>query len=148
MLNSSDDRGEIWTEPVRIHADSSDTTIARRDELALAVNNAGIVGLAWMETHEQGQTLCQQVRFTASLDGGRTFLPNRRVSDADSCPDSAANGAVYDRAPRAGIISEWHQPSTVCFTCSGRTPVTRYFSCGQPRLQFTRVNRLGSLHRP
>jgi hypothetical protein len=102
VANSSADRGEIWTDPVRIDADSAATTIARRDELALAVNKAGVVALAWIETHEQAHTFCQQVRVTASLDGGRTFLPSRRVSDAESCPDAAANGAAYGRWSRGG----------------------------------------------
>jgi BNR repeat-like domain len=99
---SSADRGEIWTDPRTVDADSAGTTVTRRDQPALAVNNAGVVALAWIETHRQANAVCQQVRVTASLDGGRTFLPSRRVSDADSCPDAASNGAAYGRWPRGG----------------------------------------------
>jgi hypothetical protein len=102
VVNASADRSEIWTDPLRTDADSTVTTIARRDEPALAVNSAGVVAMAWIETHEQAHAFCQQVRVTASLDGGRTFLPSRRVSDAESCPDSAANGAAYGRWSRGG----------------------------------------------
>ena len=39
---------------------------------------------------------CFDVYFTASPDGGETFLPEVRVSSATSCPDTPQNKGVFD----------------------------------------------------
>jgi BNR/Asp-box repeat len=101
-LNTSDDMAESWTVPSGIHAESSPGAVTRRDNPAIAVNGSGIVAVAWIDSYPAGASSCNQVRFTASLDGGRTFLPDQRVSTADSCPNQAANGFASSRWPRGG----------------------------------------------
>lgn len=40
--------------------------------------------------------------FTASLNGGASFLPERQPSDSVSCPDASTNGAAFGRWPTGG----------------------------------------------
>lgn len=99
LLVTSDDEGRTWTAP-RIVDDWDlvhHAVKGRRDETAnidwwwkwpgahsphAVVNRNGVLGLSWNEDH-----MCW--RFTASLDGGRTFLPSSPVA----CLHSAA---AYD----------------------------------------------------
>jgi hypothetical protein len=97
-VHSSGDAGETWTDATRLQMPAA----ARVDHPVVAVNAEGVVGLAWIESRAQPQPSCHEVHFTASLDGGRTFLPDRRVSSADSCPTAEDNGAAYSRWSRGG----------------------------------------------
>lgn len=47
----------------------------------VAVNSAGVVGVAWYDRREQSDDLGWDVRFSASLDGGDTFLPSVKISE-------------------------------------------------------------------
>jgi hypothetical protein len=102
VLTTSADSGETWTDPVPIHAVSPDTAVLRERPPAIAVNNKGILGVSWMESHRRSGKRCQALYFAASLDGGRSFVPGRRVSTAESCPDATVNGAAYYRWPTGG----------------------------------------------
>jgi hypothetical protein len=63
--------------------------------MALAVNRDGILGIAWTDgRHAISAADCYDIYFSASLDGGQTFLPEQRVSQATSCPETTANGAI------------------------------------------------------
>ena len=57
-----------------------------------AVNLDGVVGVRWTALHEQPETapyrMCSDIYFTASLDGGASFLPNKRISSVTSCCDT------------------------------------------------------------
>lgn len=101
VLNYSADGGEAWTDPVRVHSAPVDTAVLRNTP-AVAVNKNGVLGVAWVDSRSQPGKRCQELYFAASLDGGRTFLPEQRVSSAHSCPDSAVNGAAYKRWPTGG----------------------------------------------
>jgi hypothetical protein len=48
---------------------------------AVAVNDDGVVGIAWWERNDNASDPGGRVRFTASLDGGATFLPSVQVSE-------------------------------------------------------------------
>jgi hypothetical protein len=58
----------------------------------MAVNHQGVLGLTWYDARHDPAGKCFRLYFTASLDGGKSFLPNASVSDAPSCPDTPANG--------------------------------------------------------
>ena len=63
--------------------------------MALTINRRGVVGIAWTDArHGPPQADCYDIYFTASLDGGASFLPEQRISDVTSCPTTAANGAI------------------------------------------------------
>lgn len=80
MLAWSDDSGKTWSKPLRVddaardRAGESDASLCRGTDPmvpSIVVNKDGIVGLMWMEN-----LLTPCWRFSASLDGGATFLPS------------------------------------------------------------------------
>jgi hypothetical protein len=96
-LYFSGDGGERWSDPVRVDrpAEANDW----RRNPAVAVNPDGVVGVAWYDRRDDPTRRCQHIYFTASFDGGATFLPEVRVTDAPSCPATARNGAAAERWP-------------------------------------------------
>jgi len=66
------------------------------------VNKDGVIGVSWLDGRDDPTGRCYGVYFTASLDGGDTFLPPSRVSTTPSCPDPQRNGGSFDRWPRGG----------------------------------------------
>jgi len=88
-LSYSTDRGKVWSSPALVHSAPADTTVLRQNP-TLAVNKDGIVGVAWVDSRSEPGVRCFETYFSASLDGGQSFLPERPVSSARSCPDSAA----------------------------------------------------------
>ncbi|MBY0496986.1 MAG: glycoside hydrolase [Cyanobacteria bacterium] len=103
LVHASDSGGEKWSQPVR--ADSAAGEVVFRRPPALAVNGDGVLGVTWVERRKEGVRQCQNLFFTASLDGGKTFLPEVRVSSAGSCPATARNGRVATRWPEGGDYS-------------------------------------------
>ncbi len=103
LVHYSENRGEKWSQPVR--ADAAAGEVVFRRPPAVAVNGDGVVGVTWHERRSDADRQCQHVYFTASLDGGKTFLPAVRVSSAPSSPDTARNGRVATRWPEGGDYS-------------------------------------------
>ncbi len=104
-LHYSSDRGEQWTKPMRVNQAPGTSPYVRTP--ALAVNRDGVVGVAWYDGRAGGaryrrEFICQEIYFTASLDGGNTFLPEVRVSSEKSCPMLPQNGEVGWRWPAGG----------------------------------------------
>ena len=89
LVQRSDDRGESWSEPLRLNHSQA----ARSFTPSITVNKDGVIGVSWYEIHDKS---CFDVYFTASLDGGKTFLPEVRVSSATSCPDTPQDKGVFD----------------------------------------------------
>lgn len=103
LVHHSADRGERWSAPVR--ADGADGDVLFRRTASIAVNGDGVVGVTWYERRREGARECQHLYFTASTDGGKTFLPAARVSNAASCPDTPQNGGSAKRWPAGGDYS-------------------------------------------
>lgn len=98
----STDRGETWSAPVALNPSSGPAQTA-----AIAVNRDGIVAVSWYDGSGDPREYlegyrCQHVFFVASLDGGETFLQPVRVSTAENCPDTPANGEAGRRWPAGG----------------------------------------------
>lgn len=94
ILSHSKQSGEKWSPPVKVHSAPVDTTV-RRKAMALAVNSRGAVGIAWTDARNgKPHADCYDVYFAASLDGGASFLPEKRVTQSTSCPESKHNGAI------------------------------------------------------
>jgi hypothetical protein len=103
FVHYSSDRGEHWSAPVRANSAASEVIFRRTP--SIAVNKDGVVGVTWYERQKDGARECQHIYFTASLDGGKTFLPEARVSSAPSCPDTPRNGGSAKRWPAGGDYS-------------------------------------------
>jgi hypothetical protein len=79
----SSDEGESWTDARRVH--SSRDTIAPREIRAAAVNRRGVLGVVWSREARESGAPCISVYFSASLDGGSSFLPEVRVNSVPAC---------------------------------------------------------------
>lgn len=81
----SDDKGETWSRPVRVthprRTRRSDGTPALDWAFPqIVVNKDGVVGITWYEWQEDDSAVRGHLRFTASLDGGKSWLPSVQVS--------------------------------------------------------------------
>lgn len=98
-LRYSDDVGATWSEWVRVEREANPASAVA---YALAVNGEGTIGVMWMSRSE-GPDPCSRLLFSASIDGGSTFLPPVRVSSEMSCPArDPRNAAAHAHRPRAG----------------------------------------------
>jgi len=102
VLAHSDDRGIIWSAPRVVDGDPSGTF---RGRPFVGVNQAGVVGVTWNDRRHDDGAGCSDVYFSASVDGGASFLPERRVSGASSCAGAASNAPAAGRWPMGGDYS-------------------------------------------
>jgi len=81
----SADKGRTWSRSRVINDDRTalDPAVNGPDAMTptIAVNEGGVVGAAWYDRRESSDNLGWYERFTASLDGGETWLPSVRVSE-------------------------------------------------------------------
>ncbi len=94
-LFASSDGGGSWPPPTLVSRGYVQNGM-------VAVNNQGIVGIAWYDGRDDPRGYravfrCQHVYFTVSLDGGSTFLPEVKVSTAENCPDTPQNAEAGRR---------------------------------------------------
>lgn len=99
-VSYSTDRGESWSEPLAVNRGSG--RIPYIQNVAIAVNRDGVVGISWYDARNdpreyRGSFRCQELFFTASVDGARTFSPDTKVSSAENCPDTPENGETGRR---------------------------------------------------
>ena len=94
-VSRSDDRGQTWSVHVRVN--SSIDTHDRRYKPMLVMNSQGFLGAAWRDSRDDPADKCTHIYFSASLDGGLTFLPDVRVSAEPTCADSwwGADGEYF-----------------------------------------------------
>jgi hypothetical protein len=101
LLHSSD-RGETWSDPLVVNRGPGPV-----HNPVIAVNRRGVVAISWYDAREDPRSYrdsfrCQHVFFAASLDGGSTVLPDVKVSSAENCPDTPANGEAGARWKAGG----------------------------------------------
>jgi hypothetical protein len=95
MFSYSADRGETWSKAMVV--DDVPANLGHDPDNfmpALAVNKDGVVGLSWDDRRESPDNLGFATRFTASLDGGETWLPSVRVADQSARFLQGAQGEV------------------------------------------------------
>lgn len=81
-ITVSADRGQTWSEPRALGAGVPEH--AHTYQPVIAVNSEGVVGVTWFDTRASQDGTAYDLYFTASLDGGATFLPEVRVSTETS----------------------------------------------------------------
>jgi len=95
VVSTSGNRGESWTAARAISGGAADTAVTRKI-MATAVSSRGVFGVAWTESGRNPAGSCaDDVYFTASVDGGQTFLPAEKVAGDASCAAAAANGEAF-----------------------------------------------------
>jgi hypothetical protein len=85
----SSDRGQHWTEPAALDGNVPKGSL--QFQPSVAANKNGALGVSWFDTRDEPAGRKFHEYFTATLDGGKTFLPAVRVSSAISDPDGAGN---------------------------------------------------------
>jgi hypothetical protein len=100
QLHRSADRGEQWSDPILVEPAASKS--GSRTHPQVAVNPSGVLGVSWLDTRDDPSGRCYAPYFTASRDGGQTFLPPARVAGSVSCPDSTHNGPAFQRWSKGG----------------------------------------------
>lgn len=82
----SSDKGKTWSKPLTVNDDQAPVNKDRgRDHSipAVAVNRNGVVGVSWYDRRDSADNVGGwYARFAASWDGGETFSPSVRVSEA------------------------------------------------------------------
>jgi len=97
-FTKSIDKGRTWSAPTRLNDNAPSDPNGPPDfrmTPVVAVNDAGVVGVAWYDRRDDPARRCWKQYFTASMDGGQTFAPNIAVSTAPSCPAKDAQPSVY-----------------------------------------------------
>jgi hypothetical protein len=105
LLSTSPDSGKTWTAPRVVNDDRPRRAPAggpNHLHPVVAVNGAGVIGVAWYDRRERPDELGWDVRFSASLDGGETFLPSVKVSEHPNSPG----------APRRWHLEAFTRPAT------------------------------------
>ena len=85
LLAYSEDKGKSWSSPVVVNDDLSPFKKGEGPDHfmpTLAVNDKGVVGVMWYDRRNRPNNTGWEVRFAASLDGGKTFQPSVKVSEA------------------------------------------------------------------
>ena len=105
QVRYSDNRGERWSDAIRVDRPGNFESYTRTP--AIAVNKDGLLGVAWYDGRNDPSTIkgifrCQDMYFTASVDGGETFLPEVKISSKRSCPASGQNMPTSLRFPAGG----------------------------------------------
>jgi len=83
LLASSSDGGRTWSAPRVVSDDGPALRAGDRPNHFMpmvAVNRGGVVAVSWYDRRDNPDNLGYWPRFSASLDGGATWLPSVRVS--------------------------------------------------------------------
>jgi hypothetical protein len=84
----SDDDGRTWSSPVRVNDNAAPADEANA---AIWVNDRGVIGVVWNDRRASHGTGCYRLYASASLDGGRSFMPNAALSAHVTCPNAPGN---------------------------------------------------------
>lgn len=103
-LAVSDDGGRSWSDPMRVDTPLESGPSHLRTPM-LAVDDQGVVGVAWYDRRMDPARACQDTYFTAAVNGGRTFAEPVRISTERSCPETPGNGRTASSWPMGGDYS-------------------------------------------
>lgn len=80
MLARSTDGGTTWEDPIRINDDMEENAWQWLSTMAVAPN--GRIDVVWLDTRDNPGTFLSSLYHSYSIDGGATFSPNERLSEA------------------------------------------------------------------
>jgi hypothetical protein len=87
----SSDLGKTWLPPVIVNDNASQGDPANP---VVAVNRDGVLGVAFNDRRDDPENSCFRLYFSASVDGGETFLPNVKAAEQRTCPAAPGNWAA------------------------------------------------------
>ncbi len=100
-LNYSTDKGSTWSRDIRVdsfpRANKSRAVVP-----SIAINKNGIVGVSWADSQEDSAGMKNDLYFSFSEDGGKTFQNPVRITDVSSDPRTSANDDVANKFPGGG----------------------------------------------
>jgi hypothetical protein len=99
VLATSSDGGKTWTKPLRVN---DNKTASNQSNVGIAVNAQGAVGIVWNDRRDDPSDNCFRPYFTASFDGGKSFLANQKVSDDAGCTVTPDGKPAPERYPNGG----------------------------------------------
>jgi hypothetical protein len=104
-LHYSPDQGEKWSDPIIVNQFTNREEKERPPFFGAptaAVNKNGVLGVIWQDRKEDSSGKCQYLYFSASLDGGQSFLKPVKVSAKLSCPQEGNNTWAGERWKAGG----------------------------------------------
>jgi len=89
VLSRSTDKGKTWSQPVSVKDESLRRAGGNSCTPEIAINKDGVIGVIWWERRDLSRSdengvmrnVSHETFFTASLDGGETFLPAVKLSE-------------------------------------------------------------------
>src|SRR5438309_652707 len=84
MSSYSTNKGKTWS-AAKVVSDDQPAAGGRGPDDFMAtpaVNRDGVVGMLWYDRRDNPDNVGYYARFSASLDGGETWLPSVRVSES------------------------------------------------------------------
>jgi hypothetical protein len=99
----SDDLWKSWKTTIA----NDNTDVRDPNNPAIAVSPEGIVALVWNDRRDDPKNKCWRLYGAISTDGGETFLPNVKLSDAPTCTNAPGNWvlSVWDQ------YDDWTEPT-------------------------------------
>lgn len=117
LVSASGDRGRTWSEPAAVEPDAP--AGVHQFLPALAVNAEGTLGVSYSDTRGFPEGDGYHRRFTASVDGGASFLRSRLLSSAPSRPQEAS----VNRRPVFQTLDDGSGALSIAFVSAvGRWP--------------------------
>ena len=107
FLASSDDLGRTWTAPRAVNDDPGLLPTGDRPNdfmPMVAVNKQGVVAVTWYDRRDNSDNLGYYQRFSASLNGGATWLPSTRVSSSANVTE--AGDSRFNGGDTAGLAAD------------------------------------------
>jgi len=89
LFSYSSDRGKSWSPPKVVSPPVHPQAV--QYQAKIDVNNEGTIGVLWFQSSTLRNQDQYDLYFTASVDGGQSFLPSVRVSSEPSLAAGAAN---------------------------------------------------------
>jgi hypothetical protein len=91
-IQYSDDKGETWSTAKLV--DPVAPANSEQFNQMVTANKDGVVGVSWFDTRQTKDGSGFDKYFSASVDGGVTFLPAKRVSTVTTRPDQPGNKGI------------------------------------------------------
>jgi hypothetical protein len=106
LMAYSPDAGRTW-KPSTVPTDNAATDTTDQFMPTLTVNRDGVVGLLFYDRRDNPDNKTFYARFTASLDGGVTWLPSVRLSAAPYSAGEVAKKSAftYNGGDTAGLVA-------------------------------------------